>query len=129
VLHLSVYILPMAVVWSLATSPTKTSAGSTIYDRDDTILDLKAHIGFLSQRLSECGCQTEQTDMKLRYIRNVEVTCNDRSKAGYHIRKSLGSRRWVIYLEGTRHMQLNQHNSFSRDTQDSTSTKASVTRH
>jgi len=31
---------------------------------------------------------------------NSAVTCNDGSAAGYYIRRSLSSQRWIVFLEG-----------------------------
>ncbi|TNM85448.1 hypothetical protein fugu_007719 [Takifugu bimaculatus] len=39
-------------------------------------------------------------DMKLHFLRNNSVTCNDGSPAGYYIRESKGSPRWLLFLEG-----------------------------
>lgn len=38
--------------------------------------------------------------MRLRWLTNDSVTCNDGTRAGYYIRPSPNSRRWLIYLEG-----------------------------
>lgn len=38
--------------------------------------------------------------MRLRWISNSSVTCNDGTRAGYYVRHSPTSRRWLIYLEG-----------------------------
>lgn len=33
-------------------------------------------------------------------LNNSSVTCNDGTVAGYYIRRSFGSRRWIVFLEG-----------------------------
>jgi len=33
-------------------------------------------------------------------LSNTSVTCNDGTVAGYYIRRSFGSRRWIVFLEG-----------------------------
>lgn len=38
--------------------------------------------------------------MRLRWLSNSSVTCNDGTRAGYYVRHSPSSRRWLIYLEG-----------------------------
>jgi hypothetical protein len=35
-----------------------------------------------------------------KYLYNRNVTCNDGSPAGYYIRRSSGSSRWILFLEG-----------------------------
>ena len=35
-----------------------------------------------------------------KFLYNTNVTCNDGTAAGYYIRRSPASRRWIIYLEG-----------------------------
>ncbi|XP_025062807.1 palmitoleoyl-protein carboxylesterase notum2-like isoform X3 [Alligator sinensis] len=39
-------------------------------------------------------------NMKLFFLRNSGVTCNDGTAAGYYLRESRGSKRWIIFLEG-----------------------------
>ncbi|XP_026671001.1 palmitoleoyl-protein carboxylesterase NOTUM [Ceratina calcarata] len=42
----------------------------------------------------------EQRSLKKVYLSNRSITCNDGSQAGFYLRKSHGSQRWIIYLEG-----------------------------
>ena len=42
----------------------------------------------------------EQRGLKRVYLSNRSITCNDGSQAGFYLRKSHGSRRWIIFLEG-----------------------------
>ncbi|KAK0064501.1 palmitoleoyl-protein carboxylesterase notum1a [Biomphalaria pfeifferi] len=46
-----------------------------------------------------CGVK-EMSNMKRKLLRHSEVTCNDGTPAGYYIRKSHGSQRWIVFLEG-----------------------------
>ncbi|XP_054849645.1 palmitoleoyl-protein carboxylesterase notum2-like [Eublepharis macularius] len=39
-------------------------------------------------------------DMKLTFLKNTKVTCNDGTTAGYYIREQRNSKRWIIFLEG-----------------------------
>ncbi|RWS28763.1 palmitoleoyl-protein carboxylesterase NOTUM-like protein [Leptotrombidium deliense] len=39
-------------------------------------------------------------DLRRVMLRNTSVTCNDGTTAGYYIRESHGSRRWIVFLEG-----------------------------
>ncbi|KAG5853518.1 inactive palmitoleoyl-protein carboxylesterase notum1b [Anguilla rostrata] len=54
----------------------------------------------LAQSLYPCSAQKLDYDMKLRFLENTSVTCNDGTPAGYYIKESKGSRRWLIFLEG-----------------------------
>uniref|UniRef100_W5LMR8 Notum, palmitoleoyl-protein carboxylesterase n=1 Tax=Astyanax mexicanus TaxID=7994 RepID=W5LMR8_ASTMX len=54
----------------------------------------------LAQSLYPCSTRRLDQDMKLRFLENSTVTCNDGSPAGYYIRESKGSRRWLVFLEG-----------------------------
>uniref|UniRef100_H3D966 Notum, palmitoleoyl-protein carboxylesterase n=1 Tax=Tetraodon nigroviridis TaxID=99883 RepID=H3D966_TETNG len=54
----------------------------------------------LAQSLSTCSSQKLDEDLRLHLLQNRSVTCNDGSAAGYYIRKSTGSKRWLLFLEG-----------------------------
>ncbi|KAL3053706.1 palmitoleoyl-protein carboxylesterase notum1a [Trematomus bernacchii] len=54
----------------------------------------------LAQSLYPCSAQKLDYDMKLNFLENTSVTCNDGSPAGYYLKESRGSRRWLIFLEG-----------------------------
>ncbi|XP_060946673.1 palmitoleoyl-protein carboxylesterase notum1a [Limanda limanda] len=54
----------------------------------------------LAQSLYPCSAQKLENDMKLNFLENTSVTCNDGSPAGYYLKESRGSRRWLIFLEG-----------------------------
>ncbi|XP_036443174.1 inactive palmitoleoyl-protein carboxylesterase notum1b [Colossoma macropomum] len=54
----------------------------------------------LAQSLYPCSTRRLDQDMKLRFLDNSTVTCNDGSSAGYYIKESKGSRRWLVFLEG-----------------------------
>ncbi|XP_073712884.1 palmitoleoyl-protein carboxylesterase notum1a [Misgurnus anguillicaudatus] len=54
----------------------------------------------LAQSLYPCSAQKLEHDMKLHHLDNTSVTCNDGSAAGYYLKESKGSRRWLIFLEG-----------------------------
>ncbi|XP_052873832.1 palmitoleoyl-protein carboxylesterase NOTUM [Anopheles cruzii] len=41
--------------------------------------------------------------LKRVFLSNRTVTCNDGSQAGFYLRKSPGSRRWVVFFEGGWH--------------------------
>ncbi|XP_066583261.1 palmitoleoyl-protein carboxylesterase NOTUM [Prorops nasuta] len=42
----------------------------------------------------------EQRGLKKVYLSNRSITCNDGSQAGFYLRKSHGSKRWIVFLEG-----------------------------
>ncbi|KAK5866460.1 hypothetical protein PBY51_020650 [Eleginops maclovinus] len=44
------------------------------------------------------GQQTD--DMRLHFLKNTQVTCNDGTAAGFYLKEFRGSRRWMIFLEG-----------------------------
>uniref|UniRef100_A0A3Q3B859 Notum, palmitoleoyl-protein carboxylesterase n=1 Tax=Kryptolebias marmoratus TaxID=37003 RepID=A0A3Q3B859_KRYMA len=54
----------------------------------------------LAQSLYPCSAPKLEQDMKLHFLQNVSVTCNDGSPAGYYMKESKGSRRWLLFLEG-----------------------------
>ncbi|XP_051789906.1 carboxylesterase notum2 [Erpetoichthys calabaricus] len=39
-------------------------------------------------------------DMKLHFLKNTQVTCNDGTVAGFYYREYKGSKRWLVFLEG-----------------------------
>ncbi|XP_061088881.1 carboxylesterase notum2 [Conger conger] len=39
-------------------------------------------------------------DMKLHFLKNTQVTCNDATAAGFYLKEFKGSKRWLIFLEG-----------------------------
>ncbi|XP_055535882.1 palmitoleoyl-protein carboxylesterase NOTUM isoform X2 [Wyeomyia smithii] len=47
--------------------------------------------------------KTVQKELKRVFLSNRTVTCNDGSQAGFYLRKSAGSRRWVVFFEGGWH--------------------------
>nr|ANS60427.1 notum [Platynereis dumerilii] len=48
---------------------------------------------------ANCGVR-EPSHMGRHWLSNDTVTCNDGSKAGYYMRTSHGSKRWLVFLEG-----------------------------
>uniref|UniRef100_H3D3E3 Notum pectinacetylesterase 2 n=1 Tax=Tetraodon nigroviridis TaxID=99883 RepID=H3D3E3_TETNG len=46
----------------------------------------------------KAGQQTD--DMRLHFLKNNQVTCNDGTAAGFYLKESKGSRRWLVFLEG-----------------------------
>ncbi|XP_060796990.1 inactive palmitoleoyl-protein carboxylesterase notum1b [Neoarius graeffei] len=54
----------------------------------------------LAQSLYPCSAQKLEDDMKLHFLENSSVTCNDGTPAGYYMKESRGSRRWLLFLEG-----------------------------
>ncbi|CAG0879224.1 unnamed protein product [Cyprideis torosa] len=53
----------------------------------------------LNDALRNCGYRTT-SDLQRRYLTNTTVTCNDGTPAGYYLRRSPSSRKWVVFLEG-----------------------------
>ncbi|KAJ8366605.1 hypothetical protein AAFF_G00348600, partial [Aldrovandia affinis] len=54
----------------------------------------------LAQSLYPCSAQKLARDMKLHFLENASVTCNDGTPSGYYMKESKGSRRWLVFLEG-----------------------------
>lgn len=46
---------------------------------------------------------SKSAKLKRVFLSNREITCNDGSQAGFYLRKSPGSRRWVVFFEGGWH--------------------------
>ncbi|NP_001410864.1 inactive palmitoleoyl-protein carboxylesterase notum1b precursor [Danio rerio] len=59
-----------------------------------------AQVKSLAQSLYPCSSQRLEHQMKLQILKNSSVTCNDGTPAGYYIKESRGSRRWLVFLEG-----------------------------
>ncbi|KAM7152519.1 palmitoleoyl-protein carboxylesterase NOTUM [Macrochelys suwanniensis] len=55
-----------------------------------------------SASLTPWHAQKAPEDMKLFFLKNPLVTCNDGTTAGYYLREHKGSKRWIIFLEGGR---------------------------
>lgn len=49
--------------------------------------------------LQQCGIE-ETKAMKRVILSSSNITCNDGSQAGFYLRRSHGSRRWIVFLEG-----------------------------
>ncbi|XP_068386605.1 palmitoleoyl-protein carboxylesterase NOTUM isoform X1 [Eschrichtius robustus] len=59
-----------------------------------------AQVKSLAQSLYPCSAQQLNEDLRLHLLLNTSVTCNDGSSAGYYLKESKGSRRWLLFLEG-----------------------------
>ncbi|KAI4533782.1 hypothetical protein MJG53_015526 [Ovis ammon polii x Ovis aries] len=59
-----------------------------------------AQVKSLAQSLYPCSAQQLNEDLRLHLLLNTSVTCNDGSPAGYYLKESKGSRRWLLFLEG-----------------------------
>uniref|UniRef100_A0ACB8EK91 Uncharacterized protein n=1 Tax=Sphaerodactylus townsendi TaxID=933632 RepID=A0ACB8EK91_9SAUR len=59
-----------------------------------------AQIKSLAQSLYPCSAQNLHQELRLHLLLNSSVTCNDGSPAGYYLKESKGSRRWLLFLEG-----------------------------
>uniref|UniRef100_A0A3P8TV99 Notum pectinacetylesterase 2 n=1 Tax=Amphiprion percula TaxID=161767 RepID=A0A3P8TV99_AMPPE len=52
-------------------------------------------VSSLSQSLAGAA-----NDMRLHFLKNTQVTCNDGTPAGFYLKEFRGSRRWLLFLEG-----------------------------
>lgn len=59
-----------------------------------------SQLKFLTRELQNCQGEHELFDMHLHFIDDANTTCNDGTPAGYFLKKSPGSKRWIVYLEG-----------------------------
>ncbi|OWR43651.1 hypothetical protein KGM_209171 [Danaus plexippus plexippus] len=50
--------------------------------------------------ISVCESLVQADSLRLVWLTNTSLTCNDGSPAGYYIRRGSNSRHWVLYLEG-----------------------------
>uniref|UniRef100_UPI00358E73BF palmitoleoyl-protein carboxylesterase notum1-like n=1 Tax=Myxine glutinosa TaxID=7769 RepID=UPI00358E73BF len=67
---------------------------------EGNVEDFMSQIKNLAQSLYSCSAQKTDDQMKLNFLKNESVTCNDGTPAGYYLRDSKGSKRWLIFLEG-----------------------------
>ncbi|KAL4658172.1 palmitoleoyl-protein carboxylesterase notum1a precursor-like [Arapaima gigas] len=67
---------------------------------EDNIDNFMSQVKNLAQSLYPCSAQNLDYDMKLHFVENTSVTCNDGSPAGYYLKESKGSKRWLLFLEG-----------------------------
>lgn len=64
---------------------------------DDTIAELTSQLAHLAKTCSPKAV----SEMRLRTFQaDPDARCNDGSPAGYYFRRSHGSKRWLVYLEG-----------------------------
>nr|CAH0105110.1 unnamed protein product [Daphnia galeata] len=78
-------------------SPFLRRRSSGITRRSTTTPDiLRQH---LKQALSKCNSREPPPTQKI-LLKDKSAVCNDGSPAGYFIRKSYGSKRWIVFLEG-----------------------------
>ncbi|XP_076001873.1 carboxylesterase notum2 [Genypterus blacodes] len=42
----------------------------------------------------------QSDEMRLQFLKNTQVTCNDGTAAGFYLKEFRGSRRWLLFLEG-----------------------------
>lgn len=73
-------------------SVSSVSLGSPEEYQSNTIRKVMSYLG-------KYGLD-DQRALKRVYLSNRSITCNDGSQAGFYLRKSHGSRRWVMFLEG-----------------------------
>uniref|UniRef100_A0A0L8G7F0 Uncharacterized protein n=1 Tax=Octopus bimaculoides TaxID=37653 RepID=A0A0L8G7F0_OCTBM len=63
-------------------------------DKDKLLSMLKE----IANSIHKCGVR-EVPALRRNFITNRTVTCNDGSPAGYYLRRSFGSFKWIIFLE------------------------------
>ncbi|XP_028411834.1 palmitoleoyl-protein carboxylesterase NOTUM-like isoform X2 [Dendronephthya gigantea] len=60
---------------------------------------LQYRVKYLTRELLKCQ-EEDKLDLHLRSFQNRQITCNDGTTAGYYIKRSYESNKWIIYLEG-----------------------------
>ncbi|KAG1682519.1 Palmitoleoyl-protein carboxylesterase notum1 [Nymphon striatum] len=108
-------LLKCFLVLSLCVSVASTSNASTSDDKTITAndgslsndeVDAKfiRKIQNIAKSLKACGLKKTFTPKTFKWkkvmLRNSSATCNDGSDAGYYVRHSIGSKKWIIFLEG-----------------------------
>ncbi|KAK1127267.1 hypothetical protein K0M31_003811 [Melipona bicolor] len=91
---MAVCLMVLASTMAAGEKPTNTvsvSSGTTAIQGNT--------IQKLIKILEKYGLE-EQRGLKRVYLSNRSITCNDGSQAGFYLRKSHGSKRWIIFLEG-----------------------------
>ncbi|KAH3738687.1 hypothetical protein DPMN_045327 [Dreissena polymorpha] len=53
----------------------------------------------IAQSSHDCGVR-DVPKLRRKFLSNDSITCNDGTPAGYYIRKSYGSKKWIVFLEG-----------------------------
>ncbi|KAG8565090.1 hypothetical protein GDO81_012707 [Engystomops pustulosus] len=86
-------------------SRERTEGGGESFPLDFTAVEgnmdnFMTQIKNLAQSLYPCSAQRLDEEMKLHLLSNHSITCNDGSPAGYYLKESKGSRRWLVFLEG-----------------------------
>lgn len=76
-----------------------TPLPSNVNDPASEIQRLQYKVKYLTQELLKCQFE-DKLDLHLRRFRNKHITCNDGTTAGYYIKRSYESNKWIIYLEG-----------------------------
>ncbi|XP_043589492.1 palmitoleoyl-protein carboxylesterase NOTUM isoform X2 [Bombus pyrosoma] len=93
-LQISVCLTALILTIAAEEKPTNTVSvsSSTATIQSNTIQKL-------IKILEKYGLE-EQRGLKRVYLSNRSITCNDGSQSGFYLRKSHGSKRWIIFLEG-----------------------------
>lgn len=93
-LQIALYVAVLTALVSADDKPTNTvsvSSGSPVIQSNT----IQKFIEVLGKYELE-----DQRALKRVYLSNRSITCNDGSQAGFYLRKSQGSKRWIIFLEG-----------------------------
>ncbi|KAF5905156.1 palmitoleoyl-protein carboxylesterase NOTUM [Clarias magur] len=82
------------------TEPTESFPLDFTAVQDGNVDTFMEQVKNLAQSLYPCSAQKLEDEMKLHFLENSSVTCNDGTPAGYYLKESRGSRRWLLFLEG-----------------------------
>ncbi|KAJ1532031.1 hypothetical protein ONE63_000665 [Megalurothrips usitatus] len=83
-----------------AVLPSPDAPAPPASPRSATPTSPQAAVQEMMMEAIKCCPVDEQRGMRRVFLSNPNVTCNDGSPAGFYIRRSHGSRKWIIFLEG-----------------------------
>ncbi|XP_069680957.1 palmitoleoyl-protein carboxylesterase NOTUM [Periplaneta americana] len=92
---MAVLLLLLLAVGLRAEQQESSSSNLVTQDANSTLSTIQR----LIQILQRCGIE-ETRALKRVFLSTPNITCNDGSPAGFYLRRSHGSRRWIVFLEG-----------------------------
>ncbi|XP_055843396.1 palmitoleoyl-protein carboxylesterase NOTUM isoform X2 [Episyrphus balteatus] len=103
-LILSVLILNANNVETRAMAATSSNTTTTTTNTNSTKHRLIIGTNSILRQVEEAQVSNDHNrSLKKVFLSNRTVTCNDGSQAGFYLRKSAGSKKWVVFLEGGWH--------------------------
>lgn len=91
----SYFVLFVVIILYVTAAPLPGSGN----DAAKEIIRLQYKVKYLTEELLKCQFE-DKLDLHMRRFQNKHITCNDGTTAGYYIKRSYESNKWIIYLEG-----------------------------